>query len=79
MALFELGNGGLPLVIARNQVGKLTGGALSPKTLANLDSLGLGPRTRIKLGRRVAYPTPVLLEWLEARSTTIAALPSWEL
>jgi len=79
MALFELGNGDFPPIIARNQVGKLTGGALSPKTLANLDSLGLGPKTRIKLGRRVAYPTPVLLEWLEARSATIASIPTWEI
>lgn len=71
--------GVLPPLISRNQVGKLTGGAISPKTLANLDSLGLGPRERIKLGRRVAYPTTVLLEWLEARSTKIASLPAWEL
>jgi hypothetical protein len=79
MALFLESVGTLPPVIARHQVGKLTGGAISPKTLANLDSKGEGPATRLKLGRIVAYPTPVLLEWLESRSIVLSSKPSWDL
>ncbi len=79
MALFMDLEGTLPPLIARHLVGKLTGGAISPKTLANLDCKGEGPATRVRLGRNIAYPTPVLLEWLEARSIVLAAKPTWDL
>lgn len=59
--------GRLPPIIAREQVGKLLGGVISPKRLANLDSLGEGPK-RCRIGRKVAYPTMDLLIWLESRT-----------
>ena len=40
----------------------------SPRTLANMDSLGQGPEKRIMLGNTVAYERESLIEWLEARS-----------
>jgi len=58
----------LPPIIARSEVGKLLGGVIHPKTLANLDSLGKGPKNRFRSGRKVAYKTEDLLEWLSSRS-----------
>jgi predicted DNA-binding transcriptional regulator AlpA len=48
-------------------VEKLLGGVISPKTLANYDSLGEGPR-RMRVGRKVVYKTEDLLEWLAKRT-----------
>ena len=50
----------LPPIIARKKVAHYFGGAISSKTLANADSLGIGPKGRLKVGREVAYPTPAL-------------------
>ncbi len=60
----------LPPLIARDQVGILLGGVISPKSLANLDSLGEGP-TRFRIGRKVVYKTEDLLSWLETRTQII--------
>jgi hypothetical protein len=59
----------LPVFIARDHVEEILGGIISSKTLANLDSLGAGPK-RMRMGRKVVYRTEALLEWL-ARRTTI--------
>ena len=60
----------LPPIIARSHVEKLLGGVISAKRLANLDSLGEGPK-RAKTGRKVVYRTEDLLEWLDARTKTL--------
>ena len=60
----------LPPVISRDHVEKLLGGIISSKTLANLDSLGKGPK-RMRVGRKVAYLTEDLLEWLETRTVIL--------
>ncbi len=57
----------LPPVISRDCVEKFLGGIISSKTLANLDSLGKGPK-RMRVGRKVAYRTEDLLEWLSYRT-----------
>ncbi len=44
----------------------------SPRTIANLDSLGHGPAKRILLGNTVAYERESLIEWLESRSRTLS-------
>jgi hypothetical protein len=54
--------------VARNEVGKFSGGILTPKYLANLDSAGKGPAGRIRVGRKIAYPTTSLVRWLESRA-----------
>jgi len=41
--------------VARQQIEKFSGGILNSKSMANLDSLGRGPRGRFKVGRKVAY------------------------
>jgi predicted DNA-binding transcriptional regulator AlpA len=57
----------LPPIISRDHVEKLLGGIISAKRLANLDSLGEGPK-RMRIGRKIAYRTEDLLDWLEART-----------
>jgi predicted DNA-binding transcriptional regulator AlpA len=60
----------LPPIIARDHVEQLLGGVISSKYLANLDSLGTGP-ARMRIGRKVAYRTDTLLEWLESRTVNL--------
>ena len=61
----------LPPIIARDHVETLLGGVISSKRLANLDSLGEGPK-RMRIGRKVAYLTEDLLGWLESRTVGLA-------
>lgn len=56
-------------IVTRNEVGKFTGDLLNPRTLANCDSAGIGPR-RIKFGKKVAYFTEDLVSWMEGRLQT---------
>lgn len=56
-------------MVARTEIKNFTGGFLSEKYLANLDSAGLGPAGRIKCGRKVLYPVTELIVWLENRSS----------
>ena len=55
--------------VARQEIKNFSGGIMSQKYLANLDSQGLGPPGRIKVGRKVAYPVDAVIKWLESRST----------
>lgn len=58
-------------LVARGEVGRFSGGLLNSRTMANLDSAGRGPATRIKIGdRKVAYPVQDLVAWLRSRATT---------
>lgn len=61
---------GSPLV-ARCEIGKFSGGILNPRSLANLDCKGAGPRGRVRIGGKVAYPTEELVAWLEARAVEL--------
>ena len=54
-------------IVARQEVRNFTGGAMSEKYLANLDSQMKGPGERFKIGRKVVYPVDSMLRWLEAR------------
>lgn len=54
-------------VVARVEVGKFSGGLLSPKTMANRDSQGQGCE-HVTVGRKVAYPVDSLIAWMRARS-----------
>jgi len=64
--LSHLANSWPSSIVARRKVSDFTGGILSEKYLANLDSLGEGP-PRCKIGRQVAYPVSTLITWLENR------------
>jgi hypothetical protein len=59
-------------IVAREKVSEFTGGIINPKTMANIDSLGEGPKGRITVGRKVAYPVAQLISWLEDRSNMAA-------
>ena len=61
----------LPPIISRDHVERFLGGVISPKRLANLDCLGEGPK-RMRIGRKVAYRTDDLLEWLDSRSNLLS-------
>ena len=45
---FEKLENELPPVFTRNEVSKLTGGLIKPKTLSNLDALSKGPTIKIR-------------------------------
>jgi len=57
--------------VARTKISDFTGGIISEKYLANLDSAGKGPRGRVRVGRKVAYPVCEVIRWLEERTETI--------
>jgi len=54
--------------VARGEVPRFSGGSYKSKSMANMDSLGVGP-PRLKIGRRVVYRARDLAAWLQARST----------
>lgn len=58
-------------IVARSEVSRFSGGLLHPRTLANLDARGEGPKTRIKQGRKVAYPVDALIEFMRERCIII--------
>lgn len=58
--------------ISRDALEKITGGLISAKYLANLDCAGKGPEGRIRIGRKIAYPTPKAIKWLEERASEVA-------
>jgi hypothetical protein len=64
-------------IVSRTEIQPFTGGAISEKYLANLDSLGRGPAGRFRLGRKVCYPTAEVVRWLESRATTIEGRGQW--
>lgn len=55
-------------IVARAKVEEFTGGVVTAKYLANLDSQGKGPEGRIRIGRKVAYRVDKFIEWLETRT-----------
>ena len=53
-------------IVAREAVGSFSGGLLNPRTMANIDSLGNGPKM-VKLGRKRGYWVDSLVEWMNKR------------
>ena len=58
--------------VARDRVAEFSGGILHPRTMANLDSNGKGPKGRIRVGRKVAYEVNELCKWLASRAQELA-------
>jgi hypothetical protein len=54
-------------LVARTEVDRFSGGLLTSKYMANLDSLGLGCE-RVTCGRKIAYPIDSLVAWMRGRS-----------
>ena len=57
--------------MARSQIERFTGGLVNPRTLANYDSAGIGPIGRIRVGRKIGYPTAEVVKWLENRAELV--------
>jgi hypothetical protein len=57
--------------VAQEEVDRFTGGIITQKYLANLDSQGKGPTGRIRVGRKISYPVSNLIEWLESRAEVV--------
>lgn len=66
----ELANKWESAVVARSEIGRFTGGAMTPGYLANLDSAKIGP-PRLRIGRKVVYPVRSLVEWMESRAEAV--------
>ena len=64
-----------PPLIARKAVKWFTGGGLSPKTQANDDKLGRGPRQRRLIGEQVYYPREAFVAYLENKGVTVIDVP----
>ena len=71
MDLSELAKNWPAPIVSRGEVGTFSGGLLHPRTLANIDAKGLGPKGRIRVGRRVGYRVDALIEWMEARAESL--------
>lgn len=56
-------------IIARDDFGRFSGGTVSSRYLANLDSLGQGIEGGFYIGRKKAYPTEQAAIWLNDRCT----------
>jgi hypothetical protein len=56
-----------PEILTRQKIHELTGGLISSKTLANLDSEGDGIQPRLRIGGKVAYPKEAVIEFLKRR------------
>ena len=55
-------------IVARKEISRFSGGLLHPRTMANLDSKGEGPKGRIKMGRTVGYFVDSLIDFMNARA-----------
>jgi len=60
--------------VTRDQVAEFSGGILHPRTMANKDSLKLGPKGRVRMGRTIAYPVDELISWMESRTVAVDEL-----
>jgi len=56
-------------IVARVEAQRFAGGGTSGKLLANHDALGVGPKGKFTIGRKVCYPTVELANWLRSRSS----------
>ncbi len=58
--------------VARTEIKNFTGGIITEKYIANLDSQGIGPPGRVRCGRKIAYPVDELIAWLAKRTSLIS-------
>lgn len=65
----------LPPFISRKRVDYFTGGAVSPKKLANDDAVSKGPLVRQKIGESIVYPTAFFLAYLETKGVKTIVVP----
>jgi hypothetical protein len=61
----------LPPIVFRNWKGWRDVLPITPRSMANFDCLGTGPKERPMCGRVVGYPRAALIAWLKERSKII--------
>lgn len=61
-------------LVARSEVSRFSGGILSARYLANLDSRGIGIAERIRIGRKIAYPIDSLVRFLQEKATKLGPM-----
>lgn len=49
------------VIVGREKIPEFTGGLISSRYMANLDSQGQGPPKKIKFGRKIGYPIDSLI------------------
>lgn len=54
-------------IVARSEFNSFTGGAISPKTIANLESEGKGPKNKHFMGNKVVYRIDDAIDFLRSR------------
>ena len=54
--------------VSRQSIGEFSGGIINPRSLANWDCKGLGPRGRTRIGKKVAYPVREVIRWLNEKA-----------
>lgn len=59
-----------PEILTRQKITELTGGLISSKTLANLDSENDGIQPRLRIGKKVCYPKEAVILFLKNRCET---------
>lgn len=58
-------------IVARSHVPAFSGGEMTTEYIANLDSQGLGPEGRFRIGRKICYPTESLARWFADRAKPV--------
>jgi hypothetical protein len=56
-------------IVSRQEFKTFSGGAVSPKYLANCDSNGTGIEGRFKIGKKTVYPVDNSITWLRKRAS----------
>jgi len=57
-------------LVTRQKIEEFSGGAMSVRFITNMDKRGAGPKGRIRINGKVAYPVDQVILWLEARTET---------
>jgi hypothetical protein len=57
--------------VAREEIDRFSGGALTSKYCANLDSRGIGIKNRMRCGKKIIYSLESVLEFLESRTEVL--------
>lgn len=55
-------------IVARTEIPRFSGGAVAAGTVANADCLGVGPKGRFTIGRKVCYPAASVVDWLREKA-----------
>jgi len=57
--------------VCRQAIEQFTGGIINPRSLANWDCKGKGPKGRVRIGKKVAYPVKEVIRWLEKKAVAL--------